>query len=114
MGKSSKRKGAHYERHIVKLHTEIGIVARKTPLSGALKEFPGDVTVADHFICEVKARKLANGFKVVRDWLGSNHVLFLQEIAEQGKGASPKPIVVIPWDQYVAFMKLWGEQQDQP
>lgn len=114
MGKSSKRKGAHYERHIVRLHDAEGIAARKVPLSGALADFPGDVVIADHFQGEIKARKLANGFKVVRDWLDGNDLLFLQEIAAVGHGASPPPLVVMPWRQYVELMHIWGAREDQP
>jgi hypothetical protein len=104
MGRSSKRKGAHYERHIVKLHHQDGLEARKVPLSGALPDFPGDVLVAETFRGEVKARKEANGFKKVRDWLEGNDLLFLQEIGKQGV-KSPPPLVVMPWARYVEFMR---------
>ena len=109
MGRSSKRKGSHYEREIVKLHEAEGIVARKVPLSGALAEMPGDVIVADHFRGEVKARTDANGFKKVRDWLADNDLLFLREI---GKGQDP--LVVMHWDLYLQLLQLWGEKEDQP
>lgn len=109
----SKKKGSRYERRVVKNHTAEGIVARKVPLSGAMEGYKGDIVVADHFRCEVKARKRAHGFKKVRDWLGPHDFLFLQEIGRQGV-KSPKPLVVMPWAMYVRFMKLWGDQEGQP
>lgn len=109
MGKSSKRKGSHYEREIVKLHEAAGVVARKVPLSGALAEMPGDVIVADHFRAEVKARTAANGFKKVQDWLADNDLLFLRDI-----GGGPSPLVVMHWELYLELLHLWGEQEDQP
>lgn len=115
MGKSSRTKGAVYERRVVHLHDDAGIVCRKVPLSGALSDYPGDVTIADHFRGEVKARKSANGFVKVRDWLGANDLLFLQEIGTPGPGnASPPPLVVLPWRVYVDLLHAWGAREDQP
>jgi len=105
MGRSSKQKGAAYELRIVRNHEDAGLGARKVPLSGALAEYPGDVVIADRWLGEVKARKLANGFKKVRDWLGSNDFLFLQEIAAVGQGMSPKPIVAMSWPRYLTMVR---------
>jgi len=114
MGKNrSKNKGSHYERKIVELHQNEGIVARKVPLSGALPDMPGDVTIADHFRGEVKARKKANGFKVARNWLGSNDLLFLQELETPPRG-NPEPLVMMGWSTYLTFLKAWGQAKDQP
>lgn len=114
MGKSSKRKGSEYERRVVRDHEDEGIVARKIPLSGAMEGYKGDITVADHFQGEVKARKGGQGFKTIKKWLGDNDMLFLQEIAKQGGPKSPKPLVVLPWQVYLELMHAWGEQDDQP
>lgn len=110
MGKSSKRKGGVYERRVVRDHTEADIPARKIPLSGAVAGYKGDVMIAEELQGEVKARKKANGFKVVRDWLGDNDLLFLQEISSKGV-KSPKPLVVLPWDRYVELMHLLLAEQ---
>lgn len=107
MGKMSRNKGARVEREIVKKHTEAGIVARKVPLSGAMKGYPGDVVVADHFRCEVKARKNGQGFATLEKWLGENHLLFLKRDRQN-------PMVVMEWETYKTLMQLWGEQPDQP
>jgi hypothetical protein len=46
---------------------------------------------------EIKARKNAAGFKVVRDWLHGNDLLFLVEDRKE-------PIVAMPWQMYVRFL----------
>lgn len=115
MGKSSKDKGGHYERRVVADHHEAKITCHKIPLSGAMQGYKGDIRIWDHWQGEVKARKAANGFKVVRDWLGDNDVLFLQEIGQAGIQIKHKPIVVLPWDHYVTLMHLWNkaDQEDK-
>lgn len=55
-GRKSRNKGAGYEREVVAAHIQQGIAAKKTPLSGALKDYPGDVQIAG-MIGECKRRK---------------------------------------------------------
>lgn len=106
MGKSSKRKGAHYERKIVADHEDAGIVCRKVPLSGALEEYPGDLVIEDRLRGEVKARKGATGFKTILKWLEGNDLLFLQKIGEGGPGGgSPLPTVAMPWRRYITMLR---------
>lgn len=108
MGKSSKVKGAVYERRIVAAHTSAGILARKIPLSGAMQFYKGDLKIAHTWQGEVKARKDANGFRVARDWLEGNDLLFLQEIGRPGAGnGSPEPFVMMTFEVYVKLMKSW-------
>lgn len=110
MGRSSKAKGAKYERRIVKRHLAAGIRARKVPLSGALDEFPGDLTVLDRFRGEVKARKDGRGFTSVSKWLAENDFLFLQELGPGGRGGgNPEPLVVMPWSRYESLLRLFVE-----
>lgn len=108
--KSSKAKGEAAERRIVVAHHEAGIVARKVPQSGSIEGFDGDLTVADHFRGKVKARQNKAGFKLVADWIGPHDFLFLSDLSD------PKapPLVVMPFDRYLAFMAIWGQQGDQP
>lgn len=108
MGKSSKRKGSHYERKIVRDHEDEGVVCYKVPLSGAMAGYKGDVVVCDELRGEVKARKAANGFKKVRDWLGDNDVLFLQEIGTR-HDPSPKALAVLPWDRWLELLRAWSQ-----
>lgn len=107
MSKSSRRKGNRVESLIVSMHQDAGVVARKVPLSGAMPGYPGDVIVADHFRCEVKARKNGAGFAVIERWLDGNDMLFLKRDRQ-------KPIVVMDWDTYVQFITLHGDRPDQP
>lgn len=108
--RSSKSRGEAAERRIVVAHHEAGIVARKVPQSGSIEGFDGDLTVADHFRGEVKARQDKAGFKLVADWLGPHDLLFLADLSE------PKapPLVVMPFDKYLEFMHAWGKREDQP
>lgn len=107
MSKSSRRKGNRVESLIVSMHQDAGVVARKVPLSGAMPGYPGDVVVADHFRCEVKARKNGEGFAVIERWLGDNDMLFLKRDRQ-------KPLVVLSWDTYIGFIKAHGDSPDQP
>lgn len=63
MGKKSQTKGYRVEHELVKRLNELGIPARRVPLSGATSFAKGDVHITlnnKDYIVEVKAR--ANGF----------------------------------------------------
>jgi len=105
MAKKSRDKGLRIEREVVNRHKDIGVVARRVPLSGAAEGYPGDVIIADHFTGEVKARKA--GFKSIIDWLGDNDILFLRPDGDT-------PYVFMPWETYIQLIALWGKQVDQP
>jgi hypothetical protein len=107
MGRSSKAKGSAYERRVVDNHKEAGIEAQRVPLSGAMAGYKDDITIGPNaeYRGEVKARKLAQGWKVLKQWKGDAPFLFLQEIAAVGKGKSPKPLVVMDFDLYAELMK---------
>ena len=64
MSNTSKRKGTRVENKIVKLFENIGIKARRQPMSGSLQDFPHDVKVEllGGLHIEVKARKNGKGF----------------------------------------------------
>jgi len=110
MANNNKIKGTKYERKIVEKHVAEGVPAKRVPLSGALKDYPGDVTIGetkDRMLRgEVKARAKANGFKVCREWLGDNDVLFLQETQIGPKG-NPPVFVMLQWDVYMKLLKAW-------
>lgn len=105
MGRSSKQKGSAYERRVVADLQNEGIVAMRIPLSGAMAGYKGDIKIDENITAEVKARKEARGFKKVRDWLGDNDVLLLQEIAKVGHGPSPKSLAVLPWENYIETLR---------
>jgi len=93
-GRKSKRKGTRTEILIVNLHQEMGVDARRMPLSGALGgELRGDVLVDGELRAEVKARGKGQGFRTVDQWLGENDLLFLRQDRCQ-------PLVLMPWRVY--------------
>lgn len=53
MSNPSKAKGSAFEREVVKLFNAHGLSAKRTPLSGALADWPGDV-ILDGFAVECK------------------------------------------------------------
>ena len=123
---SARSKGDHYERRIVTRHTEDGIYCRRVPMSGSAAGLKGDLRIGSVarldltninddslFVGEVKARKGANGFKVVRDWLREhqNHFLFLQEIGVPGVQVKHEPLVVMTFDTYSMLLKAFLEKQ---
>lgn len=72
MGKSQKRKGNEGERELVKLLNKAGVECRKTPMSGALHFWKGDVEFAPYFENgekgEVKRREdIANKYYKILD-----------------------------------------------
>jgi Holliday junction resolvase len=76
----SKIKGSGFEREVVEALKAGGLDAKKMPLSGALADYKGDVTVkirdALHVI-ECKRRKA--GFKTMYGWLGDNNYLVFRD-----------------------------------
>lgn len=85
MGKKSKDKGYRGERYFVERLNDAGISAKRVPLSGALVELPGDITLpwlGEKKIGEAKWR--ANGFKEIYKWLNKRDVLFLKADRKDG------------------------------
>ncbi len=82
MGKPSRDKGAREERALVKRMIELGLEARKVPLSGACVGFKDDVQyrTGEGFgiwhSCEAKVR--ANALKQLYQWLPEKGVLALR------------------------------------
>ncbi len=77
-GKSPRQKGNRLERAVVLLLREHGLDAKRVPLSGSAKDYPGDVVVTvagrDH-VLEVKARR---DFKTLHAWLEHRDALILK------------------------------------
>ena len=97
MSSKSKIKGTRIERKIVKLFEDMGIKARRQPLSGALQDFPHDVQVQlmGGLNCEVKARKDGKGFATIKKWKGSADLLIMVEDYDE-------PCVLMNW-------RLWPQ-----
>ena len=96
MGKFSRSKGKRIELEIVHLHDDIPCPAEKTSRAGYTGE---DIVIADHWKAEVKAR--ANGFALLKRWLGLNDLLFLREDGVK------EPTVVMPWRVYSELIESW-------
>jgi Holliday junction resolvase len=77
-GKSPRQKGDRLERAVVLLLRAHGLDAKRVPLSGSAKDYPGDVVVTvagrDH-VLECKSRK---DFKTLHAWLEHRDALVLK------------------------------------
>ena len=79
-GRFSRSKGLRGERTVVHTLMECGVTANRVPLSGAAKDYPGDVETflfGDDRVLEVKTR--AKGFDRIYGWLGSNDGLVIRQ-----------------------------------
>lgn len=105
-GRASRNKGSGYEREIVADHIARGIAARKTPLSGALRDYPGDVQIAG-MIGECKRRK--KSFTTLYDALAQQgaDVLFIRDDQQ-------KSLVVVPIEFWFQLLKWAGIDKKFP
>lgn len=122
-GKSSKAKGANYERKIVKyLESRFpGLSFGRTPASGGYKKGINNTTLRGDVVClsenvdfllhlELKNRK--DGWKVVQDWYkqaendcieGKIPVLIMHQNLEKGKYAS-KDFVMLELNDFFTII----------
>lgn len=104
MANRAKQKGYRVERKMVAWLTEMGLKARKVPLSGQTADFKDDLEIATAgslpttLRVEVKARKSPPPWLTVKKWLGQADLLFLAEDYED-------PLVVMPAELFEALMK---------
>lgn len=79
MGSKAKQKGTRVEHKVRKLFEELGIKARRQPMSGAIPGLPHDVyaDVMGGLSVECKARKGAKGFVTMEKWQGGADLLVL-------------------------------------
>jgi|TARA_A100000172_G_scaffold65606_2_gene45132 Holliday junction resolvase len=101
MSNTSKRKGTRVENKIVKLFENLGIKARRQPMSGSLQDFPHDVKVEllGGLHIEVKARKNGKGFATIKKWKGSADLLVMVEDYDE-------PGVYIDWRLWKQIAKI--------
>lgn len=103
-GRKSKQKGNRVERKMVARLIEIGLVAKRVPLSGAAEGWKGDIDIqlsSGSVRAEVKGRKTC-GWKTIKTWLGGNQLLFLVE-------DHCDPLVVMPWSMFQELVQPDGE-----
>lgn len=118
-GKSSKRKGASYERKIVKYLEKVfpDLSFGRTPSSGGYKKgidnnlLRGDVVCLSEnadFLLHLELKNRKDGWKVVQDWFkqaeddcieGKIPVLIMHQNLEKGKYAS-KDFVMLEIDDF--------------
>jgi Holliday junction resolvase len=99
-GRPPRQKGNRLERELVKLLEAAGIPAKRVPLSGSAKGYPGDVcaTLAGRELClECKSRK---DFKTLYKWLEHRDALIL-------KADRKEPLMVL---RLTDFLKAAGNE----
>jgi hypothetical protein len=103
-----KNKGRAAEHAVVKLHTDLGVAAKRVPLSGVLGgEFSDDVDLP-YGKGEVKARKGGEGWKTLAKWMKACPVMFLKEDRKP-------PLVVLTWDLYANLVqRAYGATVEAP
>jgi Holliday junction resolvase len=79
MANSRKQKGTRVEHKVRKLFEELGIKARRQPMSGAIPGLPHDVyaDIMGGLSVECKARKGSKGFITMERWQGNADLLVL-------------------------------------
>lgn len=93
-------KGSRFERHLVELHHDHGVPAKRVPLSGAQEGWEGDLEIAGLMKGEAKVRKGGSGFKVLEKWLADNDVLFLKRDRQD-------PFVALTFNSYIRLVKAF-------
>jgi Holliday junction resolvase len=110
VGAKSRRKGYRCEAEVVNLHRELGVEARRVPLSGACEGFKGDVEVGPRGGClggEVKARANGSGFLLLEKWLGANDLLFVRR-------NHAAPLVILPWSTWARAVEALAAKEGWP
>lgn len=99
MGKMQRRKGYRVEHEIEQMFRQMGINARRVPLSGSADFVKGDVQIVlknKILTAEVKARK--DGFRQIYNWLDNKDLLII-------KADRKEPLVVLRLKNCIEFLK---------
>ena len=99
MGRSQRIKGSAFEREMVNRHKDLGVDAKRVPLSGATDFAKHDVMIS-RISAECKIR--ANGFKEIYKWLEDNPDVLICRADRK------EPFVVVPWTMWVQLLK-WSK-----
>ena len=79
-GRSAKRKGGAFELEVAKTFERHGLTARKTPMSGAIPGWEGDVLVNINGRRErVECKRRKAGFGTLTRWLAGNWLLAVRD-----------------------------------
>jgi Holliday junction resolvase len=98
MGKMSRTKGAVFERELVNLAKEYGLVAQRVPLSGATSYAKGDVEITPTFsdkpwVFEAKRRKELPAWML--EALGDNAGLILRADRHESVAVIPLKTLLV-------------------
>jgi hypothetical protein len=100
VGKFSKDKGARVERYLVNRFQEMGISAKRVPLSGAMADYPGDIVlpwIGREADIEAKAR--ADGFKELYKWIKPRKGLIV-------KANRQEPLVIVRINDFAELLNF--------
>lgn len=101
-GRHSRNKGAGYEREIVAAHIARGIEAKKTPLSGALRDYPGDVQIAGMVgECKRTKRSRTSLYDALAQGNDAADVLFVRDDQKE-------TLVVMPLEFWMQLLEWAG------
>lgn len=117
-----RQKGADFEREVVNELKELGLDAKKVPLSGAVADFEGDIWIAPshesphrknypvpRLVLEAKRRK--RGFKTIYDALeqgGGNDIVVARDDRKE-------TFFVLPKKTFYYFLEVaqWLKQKEE-
>ena len=109
MANKNKQKGSYHERRIVEWLKEIGVKAKRQPLSGSLGgEYSGDIKleVAGHeLVAEVKYRD-TSGFPSPFTVLTNRDLAIYKR-----RRGTPQTIVIIPGDLFEKLMEKLNDTE---
>lgn len=103
-GRSSKVKGAGFEREVVGLLRALGVPAERVPLSGAAKgSYAADIRLGPGLAYSGEAKRRARGFTPVYEALEQDAAdfAFLRDDRRP-------PLVAMTWQTWVAVMTELG------
>jgi Holliday junction resolvase len=98
MANRSKEKGSRFERQIVDTAKSFGLDAYRVPLSGSAVGFKDDIEIRlPDRSWNLEAKKRANGFKQIYDWLGDADGLVIAADRKQA-------LIVIDLDEFLKLL----------
>ena len=106
-GRAPRQKGDRLERAVVKQLQDVGLDAKRVPLSGSAKGYPGDVSVrllGRELTLECKSRA---DFKTLYGWLENRDALIL-------KANRKTPLLVVRLDDALSYRRGGDDAKPKP
>ena len=98
----AKAKGTRAENEVVRLLNEAGISAKRQPMSGALKDYKGDVVLPDGDAFEVKNRESIAEY--LWTWLAQGDAKYLVL-----RKNHHDPLVLLKFDDLIELLRIKQE-----